>query len=66
VHPGDIISADKDGIVVIRPEDAPSLLIKAKAQNVAESVTFKEIANRTINRAWVDEFLVSKGAEFLK
>lgn len=31
VHPGDIIVADEDGVLVIRPEDAPELLKKAKA-----------------------------------
>lgn len=31
VHPGDIITADEDGVLVIRPDDAAELLKKAKA-----------------------------------
>lgn len=63
VLPGDIIAADADGIVVIRPEDAEWVLAKAIAHNAMEVQTFKDIAARTFNRAWVQKTLDEKGCE---
>jgi regulator of RNase E activity RraA len=63
VLPGDIIAADADGIVVIRPEDAEWVLAKAKEHNAMEARTFKSIAARTFDRAWVQKTLTDKGCE---
>ena len=63
VLPGDIISADADGIVVIRPEDAEWVLTKAREHNAMEVQTFKDIAAHTLNRAWVQKTLDEKGCE---
>jgi regulator of RNase E activity RraA len=63
VMPGDIIAADADGIVVIRPEDAEWVLEKAKAHNAMEANTFKNIAARTIDRTWVQKALSDKGCD---
>jgi regulator of RNase E activity RraA len=51
VHPGDIIVGDPDGIVVIRPKDAPILLEKAKAKLKQELATREAIANGTWDRS---------------
>lgn len=40
VFPGDIIVGDPDGIVVIRPDDAPEILELSKAKLASEDKTF--------------------------
>lgn len=65
IRPGDILVGDSDGVVVIRPEDANEILMKASAQNVQEVQAFKNILNGTFDRAWVDEFLQAKGCEYV-
>jgi RraA family protein len=65
VLPGDIIAADGDGIVVIRPADAEWVLAKAREHNAMEVQIFKDIAARTFNRAWVGKTLAEKGCEIL-
>jgi len=37
VHPGDILIGDEDGIVVVRPDDAPELLEEARTVVVREA-----------------------------
>lgn len=63
ILPGDIIAADADGIVVIRPEDAEWVLAKAKEHNAMEAKTFKSIEARTFDRSWVQKALADKGCE---
>jgi len=63
VLPGDIIAADADGIVVIRPADAEWALAKAKEHNAMETRTFEQIASRSLDRSWVRKALGDKGCE---
>jgi RraA family protein len=63
VLPGDIIVADADGIVVIRPGDAEWVLAKAKEHNAMEAKTFQHIAAGTFDRSWVNKTLTDKGCE---
>lgn len=65
VSPGDILVGDEDGLVVIKPEDAPELLKKTKAKNAAEQKTMEEIANLAWDRTWVDKALKERGCEYL-
>lgn len=65
VNPGDIIVGDSDGIVVITPADAPSVLKKAQAHNAKEDQIKDEIETLAWDRAWVDAALNAKGCEFL-
>ena len=65
VNPGDIIAGDQDGVVVINPADAPSVLEKAKAQHVKETKTMDDIRNLAWDRSWVDIALKAKGCEFI-
>ena len=51
VNPGDIIVGDPDGVVVIRPKDAPVLLQKAKAKLQQELATREAIAKGTWDRS---------------
>jgi len=65
IHPGDILVGDGDGIVVISPKDAPSVLEKAKKKFASEQVIFEAIENGTWDRTWVDKSLKEKGCEFI-
>ncbi len=66
VLPGDIISGDSDGVVVIRPRDAEVMLKKSLAHNQNEVKMFEQIANGTFDRSWVDRTLAEKGCEFIE
>lgn len=65
VQPGDILVGDEDGIVVINPQDAPELLIKAKAKSAAEHKTMEEIEDMKWDRTWVDKILLNNNCEFV-
>lgn len=65
VNPGDIVVGDADGVVVIRPEDAPSVLKNAQAQNAKEAQAMKDIENLVWSREWVDKVLAAKGCEYV-
>lgn len=63
VNPGDIIMGDADGVVVISPADAQSVLEKASAKSRDEQQTLRDIENGTWARGWVDTVLAAKGCE---
>jgi regulator of RNase E activity RraA len=65
INPGDILVGDEDGLVVIKPEDAPELLKKTQAKNLAEQKTMVEIENLAWDRAWVDKALAERGCEYV-
>lgn len=65
VHPGDIVVGDEDGVVVIRPEDAPAILEKARAIVAKGEKTEQAIRDGSWNRGWVDTSLSSLGCEYL-
>jgi RraA family protein len=66
VNPGDILVGDADGIVVIRPQDAPVIAKKAKAKQAKEQDTFKAIEAGTLDRSmYSDEVFLKKGCEII-
>ena len=65
INPGDILVGDEDGVVVIRPEDAPELLQKSKAKHAAEEKTMEEIEQMAWDRTWVDKALAERGCEYV-
>lgn len=66
VCPGDIIVGDQDGIVIIKPEDAEELLIKAKEICEKEKKIIETIENEgTFIRPWVDEKLKELNCEII-
>ena len=65
VNPGDIIAGDEDGVVVIKPEDAPELLKRTKAKNLAEQKTVEEIEAMAWDRTWIDKALQERGCEYI-
>lgn len=65
VNPGDILVGDEDGVVVIKPEDAPEILKKTQAKNQAEQQTMKDIEKLAWDRTWVDKALAERGCEYI-
>lgn len=61
VHPGDILVGDEDGVVVINPKDAPSILEKTRQKMELEANDMAAIKNGTWDRTWVDNLLREKG-----
>ncbi|MGL5511878.1 MAG: RraA family protein, partial [Sporomusa sp.] len=58
VYPGDIVVGDQDGIVIIRPADAPIVLEKAKAKLAKEQQIIQTIKDRVArDKSWVDKTL---------
>ncbi|WP_325535370.1 PilZ domain-containing protein [Sporomusa sp.] len=57
VYPGDILVGDEDGIVVINPKHAPTLLEKCLAETHAVIKATEEIANKLWDRTWIDQAL---------
>lgn len=65
VHPGDIVVGDEDGIVVIRPMDAPDILRKTQKKNAAEMDKMAAIKSGTSDVSWIDRELTAKGCEII-
>ena len=65
VNPGDIVVGDADGVVVITPEDAPGLLIKAKAKFQKEQEIFQAIEAGTRDKTWIERELKARGCEVI-
>jgi RraA family protein len=64
VNPGDIVVGDADGVVVIAPKDAETVLEKARAKSRDEQKTLADIENGSWDRAWVDAALEAKGCDW--
>ena len=65
IYPGDILVGDGDGVVVIRPEDAPELLEKTLAVSAKEAKIMETmLRDGTYIRPWVDEKLREIGCDF--
>ena len=65
VNPGDIVVADTDGIVFIRPEDADDVYTKVQKLMQGEAAALKRIEETgEMPRPWVMEKLNALGCEF--
>lgn len=65
VRPGDILIGDRDGLVVVRPEDAPELIEKSTEKLLQEKVKFEKIDAGILDKGWVDRKLDEIGCEFI-
>jgi regulator of RNase E activity RraA len=63
VHPGDIIVADDDGVVVVPQDHAAGIVDKVKAVIVREEKRLAEIEAGVTTRPGLDEMLRQKGLE---
>lgn len=61
VHPGDLVVADCDGVVVIPRADVPAVLKAAHQKLEAETQRLKEIEEGLLVSPWLDEALRSAG-----
>lgn len=61
VHPGDLIAADEDGVVVIPRADAEAAVAAAEAHSRKEEAIFASIADGSMDRAWIGQTLTAKG-----
>ena len=66
VYPGDIVVADDDGVLFIRPEDAEALIAATKTVEDKEAGIMKHILeDGTYIRPWVDAKLKEIGCEII-
>ena len=66
VNPGDIIVGDKDGVVVISPDDAEMILEEAQKVSEKEEVIIDNIKKGNLgDSSWIDEKLKEKGCQFI-
>ena len=65
VHPGDIIVADADGIIVVPLKDAPEVLEAAGKFHEQDAAKVEAARNGNSNRAWVRKKLEEKKTEFI-
>lgn len=64
VCPGDIICGDADGVVVIKPEEAPIVLPAAKTLLQVETDRIVDIVEgRGMERTWIDKSLKEKNCD---
>lgn len=61
VHPGDVIMADLNGVVVIPAATAASTLERLQSQAAVESSYTAAVAEGNFSNAWVDRFLITSG-----
>lgn len=66
VRPGDLLMGDEDGVIVIQPEEAESLLAMARKIGEAEIKMLDDIsADRPFLRPWMDAKLAELGCEYI-
>ena len=65
VNPGDIILADRDGIIVIPPRDAAEVLEKSKLFHESDEEKARAAKEGRANRDWVLKALDAKGFEII-
>lgn len=66
VFPGDIVVGDEDGVVVIRPADAPAVVKRAHDRHRKEEITRQTIVAGTYDRsAYTEDALRKLGCEII-
>ena len=66
VYPGDIVVADDDGVLFIRPENSEELIAATNAVEKKEADIMRHILeDGTYIRPWVDEKLTAIGCEIV-
>lgn len=62
IFPGDILIGDADGVVAVRPQDAPGIIEKTKKVLAYETQVLEDITSgKGIDREWIDQLLKAKG-----
>ena len=63
VHPGDIILADGDGVIAVRPDDVHTAAQLAKDKTATEQALIQSILEGRYDGVWVDVALQQKGVK---
>lgn len=63
VIPGDLIVADHDGVIAIRPNTLDALAVLVADIEAKEKQVLQNIKDGTLDRRWIDETLRRKGVE---
>ncbi len=61
VLPGDLLVGDADGLLAIRPQEAPAIAARVRAIAESEARILQEIERGQLDRAWVDAALQARG-----
>ena len=61
VLPGDLLVGDADGLLAIRPQEAPAIAARVRAIAGSEARILQEIERGQLDRAWVDAALQARG-----
>jgi regulator of RNase E activity RraA len=61
VLPGDLLVGDADGLLAIRPDQAPAIAERVRAIAANEAAILRDIAAGTLDRRWVDATLKARG-----
>jgi regulator of RNase E activity RraA len=64
VFPGDVVVADRDGVVVIPREFAPELLERCRRKSQAEADYVAAVRRGEFSNAWVADELAGSGCLF--
>lgn len=65
IFPGDILVGDADGIVVIRPQDAPELKEAVLKKFAGEQAILEAIEKGGRDYSWIDKELNARGCEII-
>lgn len=60
VFPGDLIVGDRDGLIVVRPKDAPAVAEAAEQLGQKEQKNFEMLKNSFPDKSWVMEKLIAQ------
>ena len=61
VHPGDMVVADQNGVVVVPCDIAPELLERLRRRSAAEAEYLAAVSRGDFSNAWVDSYLSEAG-----
>ncbi len=66
IEPGDLVIGDDDGILCVPFDVAAEICTRSAAKLAAETETFRQIADGSLDRSWVDKRLAELGCEIEK
>lgn len=66
VHPGDIVVADTNGVVIVPQDDAAAVLARMRERSAAEAEYVAAVARGDFSNSWVDDTLRAAGVEPLR
>ncbi|QVQ28424.1 RraA family protein [Achromobacter deleyi] len=61
VLPGDLLVGDADGLLAIRPDEAPAIAARVRAIAESEAKVLQDIERGALDRGWVDATLKARG-----